>query len=244
MNSTHNGHALLAPGDGEVIEARGNRLVIKVASASQFVCEYSAPANFPGPPLHVHPGFDETFLVVDGRLEIRVGEESAELAPGAVAHVSGDLPHTFSNPSGDRARFLLICSPGGFEGLLPRRRHRRRGDHRRDIRAIRLSTGRLSGSRQDRRESPVLATGNRPGLDSGVPRERRRSGPGGHACLRGMRGAAVGTCSRRSAGSATSGEANPTYGLVHAANEGGDNAVLEVVARRIARLADHRDRAS
>ncbi len=115
MNSTHNGHALLAPGDGEVIEARGNRLVIKVASASQFVCEYSAPANFPGPPLHVHPGFDETFLVVDGRLEIRVGEESAELAPGAVAHVSGDLPHTFSNPSGDRARFLLISSPGGFE---------------------------------------------------------------------------------------------------------------------------------
>jgi hypothetical protein len=29
--------------------------------------------------------------------------------------VSGPVPHTFANPSGDRVRFLSICSPGGFE---------------------------------------------------------------------------------------------------------------------------------
>ena len=106
---------LLARGAGEVIEARGNKIVIKAAGASQLVCEYTAPPHFAGPPLHVHPGFDETFLVVDGRLEMRIQDEVAELASGASAFVPGNIPHTFSNPGSEPASFLLVCSPGGWE---------------------------------------------------------------------------------------------------------------------------------
>lgn len=115
MNANGNRHAVLAAGDGEVLEAGGNRLVIKVASPSQFLCEYTAPPYFAGPPLHVHPGFDETFLVLEGQLEVTVDGQAAELDPGATAYVSGDVPHTFRNPTGEEARFLLVCSPGGFE---------------------------------------------------------------------------------------------------------------------------------
>ncbi len=115
MNTNGNGHALLAPGEGEVLEAGGNRLVIKVASSSQLVAEYTAPAHFDGPPLHVHPGFDETFLMLEGRLEVTVADEPTELTSGATAYVSGNVPHTFRNPSGQPARFLLICSPGGMD---------------------------------------------------------------------------------------------------------------------------------
>ena len=115
MDANGNGHTLLAPGDGEVLEARGNHLVIKVASPSQMVAEYTAPPHFDGPPLHIHPGFDETFLMLEGRLEVTVRDERAELAPGATAYVSGTVPHTFRNPTGERVRFLLICSPGGME---------------------------------------------------------------------------------------------------------------------------------
>jgi mannose-6-phosphate isomerase-like protein (cupin superfamily) len=115
MQTTKNEHALLAPGDGELIQAAGNRILIKVASPSQLVCDYSAAPGFPGPPLHVHPGFDETYLVLEGRLEVVVGEQRAELMPGAVAYVSGSVPHTFRNPRNERARFLSICTPGGFE---------------------------------------------------------------------------------------------------------------------------------
>ena len=32
-----------------------------------------------------------------------------------MAYVSGSVPHTFRNPHGEPARFLSICSPGGFE---------------------------------------------------------------------------------------------------------------------------------
>ena len=102
------------PDGGEVLEALGNRLVVKVDNPSQFVCDYSAPPHFAGPPLHVHPGYDETFVVLEGRLELTVRTDVVELTPGATAYVSGKVPHTFRNRSGERLRFLVICSPGGF----------------------------------------------------------------------------------------------------------------------------------
>lgn len=115
MTNIHNGHALLGPGEGELIEVAGNRVRIKVATAGQLVCDYAAAPHFPGPPLHVHPGFDETYVALEGRLEVIVGGQRSELVPGAVAYVSGTTPHTFRNPGGECARFLSICSPGGFE---------------------------------------------------------------------------------------------------------------------------------
>jgi mannose-6-phosphate isomerase-like protein (cupin superfamily) len=63
----------------------------------------------------VHPGFDETLIVVDGRLQVRVRDQLVELTPGASVHVSGNVPHTFANGGSEAARFLLVCSPGGFE---------------------------------------------------------------------------------------------------------------------------------
>lgn len=108
-------HALLESGEGELIEVAGNRIRIMVASPSQLVCDYSAAPNSPGPPLHIHPGFDETYLVLEGRLEVIERKERRELGPGMATYVGGSVPHTFANPSSERVRFLSICSPGGFE---------------------------------------------------------------------------------------------------------------------------------
>jgi len=108
-------HAITWPDEEEVLEAAGHRLIVKVVTPSQFVCDYTCPPRFAGPPLHLHPGFDETFLVLEGRLEVTLRDEQVALTPGGTAVVSGAVPHTFSNPDDDRARFLLICTPGGFE---------------------------------------------------------------------------------------------------------------------------------
>jgi mannose-6-phosphate isomerase-like protein (cupin superfamily) len=109
------GAAVLAPGEGELLTVRGNRLAIKVASERQSVFDYTAPAGFPGPPLHIHPGFDEVFLVLEGHLTVRVGDEVSRLDPGSLAFVPGPVPHTFANIEAEPVRFLLLCAPGGFE---------------------------------------------------------------------------------------------------------------------------------
>jgi mannose-6-phosphate isomerase-like protein (cupin superfamily) len=106
---------VLRPGEGELIEAHGVRMHLLAAAPRLTVADYVAPAGFPGPPLHVHPGYDELFLVLEGALAMRVGDAAHTLGPGASAFVAGETPHTFANETGAPVRFLAILAPGGFE---------------------------------------------------------------------------------------------------------------------------------
>ncbi len=47
-----------------------------------------------------------------------LGREQVTIARGGFAFVPGDVPHTFSNQLPAELRFLLICTPGGFEGFF------------------------------------------------------------------------------------------------------------------------------
>jgi mannose-6-phosphate isomerase-like protein (cupin superfamily) len=115
MNTTPTIHG---PGGGERVEILGNVLDIKTTAADSAgrlsVVEYDAVPGFPGPPLHVH-AFDEVFYVLAGRLTFRVGDEVHEVGPGGCAYLPELVPHTFANPTDERARFLVVCAPGGFE---------------------------------------------------------------------------------------------------------------------------------
>ena len=77
--------------------------------------EQVVPAGFPGPPLHVHPEFEETFYVIEGEIAVRVGDEGHEVGAGAVAVVPRGTPHTFANPTERPVRMLVLVTPGGFE---------------------------------------------------------------------------------------------------------------------------------
>jgi quercetin dioxygenase-like cupin family protein len=110
---------VIEPGAGERIELGAAVITIKVPSeqtGGEFaVVEYDVPPGFPGPPLHVHPSFDEVFHVIAGELHFRLGEEIIRGTPGTVVYVPGDQPHTFSNSSDEVATMVFIVSPGGFE---------------------------------------------------------------------------------------------------------------------------------
>jgi mannose-6-phosphate isomerase-like protein (cupin superfamily) len=77
--------------------------------------EQIVPAGFPGPALHVHPEFEETFYVIEGHLALRVGDDAYEAGPGTVASIPRGVKHTFANPTNEPARTLVLVTPGGFE---------------------------------------------------------------------------------------------------------------------------------
>jgi quercetin dioxygenase-like cupin family protein len=77
--------------------------------------ELAVPAGYPGPPMHVHPDFDETFYVISGEVALRIGEDAHTAGPGAVAFVPRGTAHTFAIPGSAPARFLALLTPGGFE---------------------------------------------------------------------------------------------------------------------------------
>jgi quercetin dioxygenase-like cupin family protein len=71
-------------------------------------------AGWRGPPLHHHP-FDEVFYVLAGELTFQVGDELLAAGPNTLVFAPGDSIHTLANRGDARARYLLLCTPAGFE---------------------------------------------------------------------------------------------------------------------------------
>lgn len=84
------------------------------------VVENVVSAGFGGPPLHVHPSFDETFYVLEGELTFRIRDEIVIQPTGSLVFAGGSVPHTFANQSGSDARVLILCTPAGFERYFDR----------------------------------------------------------------------------------------------------------------------------
>lgn len=77
------------------------------------------PAPWGGPPLH-HHDFDETFYVLAGRLTFQLDDVLIEAGAGAVVFAPRGRRHTLANLGDEEARYLLICTPGGFERYFDR----------------------------------------------------------------------------------------------------------------------------
>ena len=90
------------------------------------VIESVMPPGAAGPPLHTHD-FDEAFYVLDGQLTFHVSGELLTVAAGQLAFAPGGHPHTFTNRGQADARFLIICTPAGFEREFARRAARAQG---------------------------------------------------------------------------------------------------------------------
>jgi quercetin dioxygenase-like cupin family protein len=84
------------------------------------VIETVVPAGFGGPPLHLHPEFDEGFYVLEGELTYQLGDDLITAGPGSFAFAQRGTAHTFANLSGEQARHLILCSPAGFERYFMR----------------------------------------------------------------------------------------------------------------------------
>jgi mannose-6-phosphate isomerase-like protein (cupin superfamily) len=82
--------------------------------------EVSSPPGFKGPPLH-HHAFDEMFYVLEGELTFQVEDELVTKGSGELVFVPGRVAHAFTNRGDGPARFLIACTPAGFERQFARR---------------------------------------------------------------------------------------------------------------------------
>jgi quercetin dioxygenase-like cupin family protein len=82
--------------------------------------ESTMPPGAKGPPLHTH-AFDETFYVLEGEVTFQLGTQLTIAQAGQVAFAPGGTPHTLANRGDAPARFLIVCTPAGFEREMARR---------------------------------------------------------------------------------------------------------------------------
>ena len=74
----------------------------------------SRPGRARAAPWHVHRRDDETFYVLEGAIDLHVGDRTERVAAGGLAHAPKGIPHTITVVS-EQARWLVVCTPAGFE---------------------------------------------------------------------------------------------------------------------------------
>jgi mannose-6-phosphate isomerase-like protein (cupin superfamily) len=68
------------------------------------------PGGGPGPHRH---DFEETFVVLDGEVEMTFRGEKSIVRAGDTVNVPSNAPHQFHNSSTRPVRMICICSPAG-----------------------------------------------------------------------------------------------------------------------------------
>lgn len=74
-------------------------------SSVSFFLVHNHPGQ--GPKLHHHP-YDETFIILEGRVLVQVGDESIEGGPGDIVIGPPNVPHGFTNLGPGQARLVCI----------------------------------------------------------------------------------------------------------------------------------------
>ena len=87
------------------------------ASSVSFFLVYNRPGQ--GPELHRHP-YDETFIILEGHVLVRVGDETVEGGPGDIVVGPPRIPHGFTNLGPGQARLVCIhAAPAMQTEFLP-----------------------------------------------------------------------------------------------------------------------------
>src|SRR3954466_14162119 len=78
------------------------------------VTEIVVPPGTAGPPLHTHD-FDEAFYMLEGELIFQVDDALVTKGAGELFFAPRNVAHALANHSDAPARYMLVCTPAGFE---------------------------------------------------------------------------------------------------------------------------------
>jgi mannose-6-phosphate isomerase-like protein (cupin superfamily) len=71
-----------------------------------------------GPPPHIHHREDEAFRVLEGELEVLVGDNKFKAGVGSFVHLPKGVLHSYQNVGTGPARLLTLMVPTGLERFV------------------------------------------------------------------------------------------------------------------------------
>lgn len=89
-------------------------VVGKEATGSEYVITNGVVAPGAVIPEHFHKWEDQTFHVIEGQLEARIGGETYTLGPGGSVHCPRGVPHFMRNTGQSQAKLISYIFPGDW----------------------------------------------------------------------------------------------------------------------------------
>ncbi len=71
-----------------------------------------------GIPPHIHTKEDEIFRVIEGEVEIMVGDKTTVLKAGDIAFAPRDVPHAWKVVGTEKAKMIATAFPAGIEHMF------------------------------------------------------------------------------------------------------------------------------
>lgn len=83
------------------------------------VSEWTVAPRSAGSGPHSHEENDEIFLVTDGTMAVRIGDDWHEAARGTFFRIPAGIVHDFENRTDLPATLFNVFIPGAFEHMMP-----------------------------------------------------------------------------------------------------------------------------
>lgn len=100
---------VLGPGEGERLGAS----IVMAARPELSLLELTMEPGATIAP-HVHRGHSDAFYVLEGEVELQVGEQTVTAPAGSFVLSPPGVVHALRNPGSEPARLLNLHTPGGF----------------------------------------------------------------------------------------------------------------------------------
>lgn len=119
MKSNDPQFMLVPPDSGRVLNFLGvtHKLTPQQTNSGYYLFEFEFDPES-GNRLHKHQYEDEVVYVLEGAIEIRLGDQKLQSATGGVAHLPKHIPHALYNPLKITSRYLGMAIPGGMENFF------------------------------------------------------------------------------------------------------------------------------
>lgn len=121
VEKSHQEPVVVPPGSGEQLNIAGSKTLHKIKSSATngafSVMEFVTPPG-KGVALHVHEREDELVYLLEGELEVTLGDQKMKAVPGVMALLPRGIPHGFTNIGNKPSRLLDTILPGQFDNYF------------------------------------------------------------------------------------------------------------------------------
>ncbi len=115
--SNNDQNMVLGPGEGKIVPVPGHNVTHKVFGADTYgaysLLEVELVGD--GSPQHIHKNEDEAFYVLEGEINVLLGERTFKAKAGTFVRIPRGTVHTFCRAGQKSAKLLAIFTPAGFE---------------------------------------------------------------------------------------------------------------------------------
>ena len=118
METDGQGAAFVPPGGGKKLWIIDELMTFKASGEDTGGAYALTDSTVPpqgGPHPHIHHREDEAFWVLEGELEVTVGESRFRAGAGSFVHLPKGVLHSYQNVGAGSARFLTLIVPAGLE---------------------------------------------------------------------------------------------------------------------------------